>query len=62
VREYRRITRACAARDWNARTHDEVVALRKGSHLLGRFLGDDSLDHCYAGPNRLDRARDRPRG
>ncbi len=62
MQEYRRITRACATRDWNARTHDEVLARQRGNHLLGRFLSDDSLDHCYAGANLLDRARDRPRG
>ncbi len=62
MQEYRRITRACAARDWNARTHNEVLARQWGNHLLGRFLNDESLDYCYAGANLLDRARDRPRG
>jgi hypothetical protein len=62
VQGYRRITRACAKRDWDARTHDEALARHRGSPLLRRFLNDDSLDHCYAGANRLDRARDRPRG
>lgn len=60
--EYRRITRACAKRDWRASTHDEVLAQHDGSHLLQRFLTDKSLDHCYAGSNVLDRARDRLRG
>lgn len=62
MQEYRRITRACAKRDWDAGTHDEVLARHRGSHLLRRFLGDESLDHCYVGANRLDRARDRPQG
>jgi hypothetical protein len=62
VQEYRRITRACAQRDWNATTHEEVLARHRGNRLLGRFLSDDSLDYCHAGPNRLDRARDRPQG
>jgi hypothetical protein len=62
VGEYRRVTRACAKRDWNATGHDEVLARHGGNHLLGRFLNDHSLDHCHAGANRLDRARDRPRG
>ena len=62
MQEYRRITRACAKRDWDAVTHGEVLARSKGNHLLRRFLKDASLDHCYAGANRLDRARDRPRG
>jgi hypothetical protein len=60
--QYRRVTRACAKRDWNASTHDEVLVRHRGSHLLQRFLTDKSLDHCYAGTNVLDRARDRPRG
>jgi hypothetical protein len=62
VGEYRRITRACAKRDWNVSTHDEVLARNRGNHLLRRFLTDKSLDHCYAGTNVLDRARDRVRG
>jgi hypothetical protein len=62
MQEYRRVTRACASRDWDARTHDEVLADHKGNPLLGRFLNDDSLDYCHAGANQLDRARDRPRG
>lgn len=60
--EYRRITLACAARDWSAASHDDVVSRHRGDHLLRRFLTDASLDHCYAGANVLDRARDRPRG
>lgn len=56
--EYRRITRACAARDWDASTHEEVVAGNKGNHLLKRFLGDDTHDACHAGKNTMDRARD----
>jgi hypothetical protein len=60
--QYRRVTRACAKRDWNASTHDEVLIRHRGSHLLQRFLTDKSLDHCYAGANVLDRARDRPKG
>lgn len=62
MQEYRRITRACAKRDWDATTHDEALARHRSSHLLRRFLNDASLDHCYAGANRLDRARDRPQG
>jgi hypothetical protein len=62
VQGYRRITGACAKRDWNAGTHDEVLARNRGNHLLRRFLTDKSLDHCYAGANVLDRARDRVRG
>jgi hypothetical protein len=38
------------------------VSRHRGNHLLQRFLTDTSLDHCYAGANVLDRARDRPRG
>lgn len=59
--EYRRITVACAARDWAAASHDDVVSRHKNDHLLRRFLTDKSLDHCYAGTNVLDRARDRPK-
>jgi hypothetical protein len=62
VQQYRRVTRACAKRDWGASTHEEVLDRHGGAHLLRRFLNDDSLDHCYAGTNRLDRARDRPQG
>jgi len=62
VGEYRRITRTCAVRDWKASTHDEAVDRNGGNHLLQRFLTDKSLDHCYAGSNVLDRARDRPKG
>ena len=61
VGEYRRITRSCATRDWSSGTHDEVLARHRGSHLLQRFLTDRSLDHCHAGANVLDRARDRPK-
>ncbi len=60
--EYRRVTLACAARDWSSASHDDVVSRHKGNHLPQRFLTDTSLDHCYAGANVLDRARDRPRG
>lgn len=60
--EYRRITRSCALRDWNASTHDQAVERHGGNHLLQRFLTDKGLDHCYAGANVLDRARDRPKG
>jgi len=62
VGEYRRITAACAARDWVSSSHDDVVSRHKGDHLLRRFLTDKSLDHCYAGSNVLDRARNRPKG
>lgn len=56
--EYRRITRGCARRDWDATTHDEIVA-QKGNHLLHRFLDvSTSLDYCHAGGNVMDRARD----
>lgn len=53
---------ACAARDWAAASHDDVVSRHKNDHLLRRFLTDKTLDHCFAGSNVLDRARDRPKG
>lgn len=62
MQDFRRITCACAKRDWSSAAHDEVVLRHGANRLLRRFLNDDSLDYCYAGANRLDRARDRPRG
>jgi hypothetical protein len=62
VQEYRRITRACASRDWDAGTHDEVLARHRGNRLLRRFRSDENLDYCQSGANLLDRARGRPRG
>jgi hypothetical protein len=57
--QYRRVTRACATRDWSATTHDEVVAAAGGNHSLERFLDTSrSLDPCHAGSNVMDRARD----
>lgn len=60
--EYRRITQSCCERDWNAATHDEVVAKNPGNELLGRFLDKGSIDSCHAGGNVLDRSRDSPKG
>lgn len=56
---YRRVTRACAASDWKAETHDQVLAKHKGNHLLQRFINvKTSLDYCHAGDNVMDRSRD----
>lgn len=58
MQQYRRVTRACAERDWKpARTHDDVLAGNPGDHLLDRFLHDESLDYCHEGRNPMDRSR-----
>jgi hypothetical protein len=57
---YRRVTRACAKRDWSpATSHDEVLSRHRANHVLLRFLDTRTpLDYCYPVGTRMDRSRD----
>jgi hypothetical protein len=60
--QQRRVTRACAERDWIVSTHDEVVANNQADDLLQLFLNKSSLAYCHRGRNRMERSRWVPKG